>query len=148
MTVHVSRILARNLAIAGGILLAVAIGGSPEHAEAQTDSGGETAAESGAEEFDNELCLGCHGEPGFATSDDEGEIRQLHISPEKFGESVHGKRSCVECHKDIVDFPHQTNVDRKVGCVRCHRSLWETAQSQGKTAEFARLGEVVRQIET
>jgi hypothetical protein len=142
MTVHISRFLA--WAFAAGILAAVATGGWSAQAEAQSD----TAAESDAEEFENELCLGCHGEPGFAMPDAGGEMRQLHISPEKFAMSVHSQRNCVECHKDIIEFPHRENVERKVGCVQCHRSLWDAAQREDKTQEFARLGEVVQQIES
>jgi cytochrome b subunit of formate dehydrogenase len=113
-------------------------------ARAQTSPDAETAAEAP----DNELCLACHGVEGFAAAGPDGEMRELHILPEKFGESVHGKRACVACHKDVVEIPHQPNVDRKVGCVQCHRSLWGTAQRDGKTEDFARLGEVVQQIES
>jgi cytochrome b subunit of formate dehydrogenase len=108
----------------------------------------EATAESEAEQFDNELCLGCHGIEGFAEPDASGEMRDLHILPGNFAQSVHGKRACVACHKDITEIPHRANVDRKVGCVQCHRSLWDAARKEGKTAEFARLGEVVQQIES
>jgi cytochrome b subunit of formate dehydrogenase len=84
----------------------------------------------------------------FESETASGEMRQLHISPDRFGTSVHGKRFCVECHKDIVEIPHREFVDRKVGCVQCHRSLWDKAQQDGRTEEFARLGEVVQQIQS
>ena len=75
-------------------------------------------------------------------------MRQLRVAPDEFAQSVHGKRSCVECHEDITKTPHQKNVDRKVGCVRCHRDLWDAAQREGKTAQFARLGVVAKQIDS
>jgi len=61
---------------------------------------------------------------------------------------VHGKRFCVECHNDIVEIPHREFIDRKVSCVKCHRSLWDKARKEGRTVEFARLGEVVQQIDS
>ncbi len=135
-------------ALASSVLLAVATGGWSARAEAQTTPSADTAAESDAELLDSELCLGCHGIEDFAEPGPGGEMRQLHIEPERFGESVHGKRACVECHKDVVEIPHRENVDRVVGCVKCHQSLWETALREGKMAENATLGKVVRQIES
>ncbi|MDH3453336.1 MAG: cytochrome C, partial [Gammaproteobacteria bacterium] len=61
--------------------------------------------------------------------------------------SVHGKRQCVECHKDITEIPHRKVAQRKVSCVQCHEALWETAQKENKTEENARLGVVVSQID-
>lgn len=114
---------------------------------AQTAATGDTVADE-AEAPDNEICLDCHGMEGFDTEYPNGEPRQIHVSPDRFGQSVHGKRFCVECHNDINEIPHAEFVDRKVSCVQCHRSLWDTAQKEGKTEEFARLGEVVQQIES
>jgi cytochrome b subunit of formate dehydrogenase len=84
----------------------------------------------------------------FESETASGETRQLHISPDRFGGSVHGKRFCVECHKDIIEIPHREFVDRKVGCVQCHRSLWDKAQREGRTDEFPLLGIVVKQIDS
>ena len=114
---------------------------------AQTAATGDTVADE-AEAPDNEICLDCHGIEEFDTEYPNGEPRQIHVSPDRFGQSVHGKRFCVECHKDINEIPHEEFVDRKVSCVQCHRSLWDTAQKEGKTEEFARLGEVVQQIDS
>ena len=131
------------------LLLAGAPGDWVAEAKAQVAPRGNSAAAEGATQNpDNELCLGCHGDDEFAVSIGDGRIRRLHIDPEKFAQSVHGIRSCVECHKDIVEVQHRPNVDRKVGCVRCHRSKWEAAQKADKVREFARLGDVVRQIES
>ncbi len=76
-----------------------------------------------------------------------GQMRPLHVIKDKFEKSVHGKRLCVECHKDITKIPHQKNGRIKVSCVQCHQDLWETAQKENKTREFARLGVVVKQID-
>ncbi len=127
------------------ILLAIAPPfGWSDAAYAQTATSGEPNEEL----MDNEICFDCHGMEDFTTETPSGEMRQLHISPDRFGTSVHGKRFCVECHKDINEIPHREFVDRKVGCVQCHRSLWDKAQREGRTAEFPLLGVVVKQIES
>ena len=97
--------------------------------------------------LDNALCLGCHGNEGFAMPGADGKPRALHVVKDLFEHSVHGKRQCVECHKDITEIPHQPGVERKVSCVTCHDDLWKAAQRDGKTQENARLGVVVDQID-
>ncbi len=94
-----------------------------------------------------EVCLGCHGNEGFSAAGADGRPRSLHVIKNKFEESVHGKRQCVECHKDITEIPHQKTVPLKVGCVQCHQDLWDAAKKDNKTKEFARLGVVVEQID-
>ena len=100
-----------------------------------------------AAKFNNETCLGCHGITDFSVPGANGQIRQLHVMKDRFENSVHGKRLCVECHKDITEIPHKKNGSIKVSCVLCHQDLWETAQAENKTQEFAKLGVVVQQIE-
>ncbi|MBI4194136.1 MAG: hypothetical protein HY526_03545, partial [Betaproteobacteria bacterium] len=86
---------------------------------AQGAGGPETAATTEAapppQKIDNAVCLGCHGNEGFAMPGADGKTRPLHVNPERFGRSVHSKRLCVECHKDITEIPHQKGVERKVG---------------------------------
>ena len=89
--------------------------------------------------LDNATCLGCHGNEGFAMPGADGNVRALHVTKEKFESSVHGKRQCVECHKDITEIPHRQSAPRKVSCVQCHEALWATAQKENKTAANARL---------
>ncbi len=100
---------------------------------------------------ENAACLGCHGYEEFsvATGEQGNEgIRKLYVSPDNFGKSVHGKRSCVECHKDISQIPHQKNVTRKVDCIKCHQSVWEkNALGKNNLREPQRIGVVVQQIE-
>ena len=69
-----------------------------------------------AEKYPNEVCLSCHGNEGFAVPRADGTMRPLHVVKDRFEQSVHGKRLCVECHKDITEIPHQ-NVAIKVSCV-------------------------------
>ena len=108
------------------------------------DNSSEKAA---AEAFPTELCLGCHGNEGFSMPGTDGKARDLHIVPDKFTQSVHGKRLCVECHKDITEIPHKLGVQHKVSCVQCHEDLWAQAQAEGKTDRYPKLGTVVKQID-
>jgi predicted CXXCH cytochrome family protein len=105
-----------------------------------------TAVAQPAEKMPNEVCLSCHGNEGFGMPGPDGRMRALHVVKDRFEQSVHGKRMCVECHKDITAVPHQKGV-LKVSCVTCHEDLWAAARKEGKTQEHARLGVVVEQIE-
>jgi predicted CXXCH cytochrome family protein len=134
-------------AVAGALWLAAAQAlWVAEAKAADATTGKET--EKAAEKPENATCLACHGIQGFSTTDANGQARKLHVVQDKFEKSVHGKRLCVECHKDITEIPHQKGVQHKVSCVQCHEALWETAQSENKTQENARLGVVVKQIES
>ena len=132
--------------IAGVICMAAAPVIGAEQANAPQAVQGEKT-EPAAPKFENTICLGCHGNEGFTAPRPDGTTRQLHVASDKFGKSVHGKRLCVECHKDITEIPHQRIGQHKVSCVLCHEELWAKAQKEGKTKEFAKLGVVVQQID-
>jgi len=132
-------------AITGVIFLAAA----PDIARAQA---GATAAATAKEapaaaSPGNAMCLACHGNEGFSAPGANGRTRSLHVVGNKFEKSVHGKRQCVECHKDFTAIPHEKAGPLKVGCVQCHQDLWETAKKENKTQEFPRLGVVAEQID-
>jgi predicted CXXCH cytochrome family protein len=142
---HISKL--GTWAVAGAIWLAAAQALWVAEATAADAVTGKEAEKS-AEKPENATCLACHGIQDFSTTDANGRARSLHVVKDKFEKSVHGKRLCVECHKDITEIPHQKGVQHKVSCVQCHEALWETAQSENKTQENARLGVVVKQIES
>jgi len=96
----------------------------------------------------NERCLKCHGKEGFSREAENGEERALHVSAERFRQSVHGSQDCVGCHKDIIKTKHRKGIERKVGCVTCHADLWKQAQQTGTTEENNRLGMVVEKTES
>ncbi|MGB7451293.1 MAG: hypothetical protein WBM36_04105, partial [Lysobacterales bacterium] len=96
----------------------------------------------------NEKCLKCHGKENYSKKTASGELRQLHVTAEKFQGSVHGSNDCVDCHKDIVKIPHRKGVERKVGCVRCHQDQWAEAQLRGGDGKEARLGVVIEKTES
>ena len=132
------------LMMAGVIGAAAMVGGGPANA---AETANIKAAEPTAPKIENATCLGCHGNEGFAMPGADGKMRSLHVTKDRFEKSVHGKRSCVECHKDITEIPHQPGVQHKVSCVTCHETLWETAKKDNKAKENARLGVVVEQID-
>ena len=109
-----------------------------------TDASAAVASASGA---DNSVCLACHGNEGFAVPGPDGQMRSLHVIREKFESSVHGKQSCVGCHKDITAIPHQVNGSIKVGCVQCHENLWAEATKDNRTRDSEKLGMVKLQID-
>ncbi len=128
----------------------IAVAGAPVVGNAQqasVESAGAASAQPPAATIDKAVCLGCHGNQGFSAPGANGRARSLHVAGEKFGKSVHGKRQCVECHKDITAIPHEKTGPLKVGCVQCHQDLWEAAKKENKDQEFARLGVVVDQID-
>ena len=140
-----------TIVMAGAMCLAGAAVIWQGEALAADSAGGKAAAANAPEKQvgnpDNDVCLGCHGNEGFSMPGPDGKPRDLHIIKDKFGNSVHGRRVCTECHKDITEIPHKPGVQHKVSCVTCHEELWDKAQKEGKTAENARLGVVVKQID-
>jgi nitrate/TMAO reductase-like tetraheme cytochrome c subunit len=79
----------------------------------------------------NDVCLGCHGEPGLTMTLSNGDILDLSINPELYTGSVHGKGgyACVQCHTDLGDYPHpafsatdlrDVTLQLNDVCIRCH----------------------------
>ena len=112
------------------------VGSGPKLASA-ADAGNDNVAavQPAADSLPSEICLGCHGDKGFAAPGPDGKMRTLYVNQDKFGNSVHGKRQCIECHKDITDIPHKQGAGQKVSCVTCHESLWKAAEKEGKTKD-------------
>ena len=69
---------------------------------------------------ENGDCLACHGNDSFSTERD-GKTVSLYVDEARFGHSVHGKLTCVTCHKDLArsDLPHAVPV-ALVNCGGCH----------------------------
>ena len=141
-------VLAGVVFLAAATTLWKAVTNAAENKGADAKAAESTAVkDASAPQFPNALCLGCHGNKGFAVPGADGQMRPLHVTTDRFESSVHGKRLCVECHKDITAIPHQKGVAHKVSCVQCHEDLWDAAKKENKTQEHARLGVVVDQIE-
>ena len=92
-----------------------------------------------------EMCLGCHGQEGFAPATKPEPGSPPPVLKDRFLGSVHGKRQCVECHTNITKIPHE-KVEVKVSCVNCHQNLLEQAKDDNKTDQIAKLSGVVDMI--
>ncbi|MGC2166107.1 MAG: cytochrome C, partial [Gallionella sp.] len=99
--------------------------------------------------LDNAICLSCH-ESSRSDSANSEKKNLRDINGHKFAKSVHGEMECIACHKEITDAstPHRKGTTPKPDCVTCHLSLWEATKKDNLTKEKARLGLVVRNIET
>jgi hypothetical protein len=99
----------------------------------------------------NQVCLGCHSQPGFSMTLRNGDVLDLTVDPEIYAASIHGQDgyACVQCHTNLGNYPHPpfaatdlrdvtlqlTNV-----CDRCHSgeynltldSVHAAAQAAGK----------------
>ncbi len=64
-------------------------------------------------------CTICHGKVGFKKIDAAGKTRILYVDEDEIARSIHGKKTCTDCHFDVVEIPHRTRPER-VQCTRCH----------------------------
>jgi hypothetical protein len=75
---------------------------------------------SAAEAADKENCLMCHKYPSLARIDEDGLVKNYHVSEHIFLNSLHGTVPCRDCHTAIKKFPHDP-VKEKVNCANfCH----------------------------
>lgn len=79
----------------------------------------------------NEVCLGCHGQPGLTMTLQNGDILDLYVNPDAYATSIHGQDgyACVQCHTNLGDYPHPTFTATDLRdvtlqltdvCIRCH----------------------------
>lgn len=126
------------LCLAGAALFATILitATSPVRAQEETPE----VTQEGDIRFDNGYCLGCHdGETsGISLSNVElpsGEILDINVHRATYEFSVHGRldMSCVLCHTDISEYPHQPieegslrefAVANYTACVTCHDSQY------------------------
>ena len=67
-------------------------------------------------------CLDCHGQKGFSVPvGDNGSppYRHLDVNAHALKNSVHGQYSCLNCHSDVQQLPHNKDL-KTVDCVSCH----------------------------
>jgi hypothetical protein len=84
----------------------------------------------------NEICLGCHMDPGQVMTLPSGEQLYISIDPSQFGRSVHSSAgvACAVCHTDIFGYPHpeknattlrEYSLLYKDTCKICHSDKYE-----------------------
>ena len=120
----------------------------PEAAEEQAEKS-EKGEKAEGEALDNQSCLDCHNSDILKLSKEElaeqvvvpekpeaprprplyvfGELN-LAIKEEAFKAGIHADTTCVTCHKDVVELPHQQHL-KKVDCRECHDDAAETIQA-------------------
>lgn len=107
-------------------------------------------------ELDNQSCYDCHNPDILNQSPEErlenvvvedkpapprakikfsfGEL-SLSIDEKKYSAGVHADTTCVECHKDVEELPHQQRL-KLVDCSSCHEESVEQVKesAHGETA--------------
>jgi hypothetical protein len=99
----------------------------------------------------DDVCLGCHGQPGQTMTLDNGDTLELYVPAEMHQRSIHGQLgyACVQCHTTVGEYPHpafsatdRRNVTEQLNgvCARCHQqqsdftkdSAHEAARDRGE----------------
>jgi len=103
------------------------------------------AAAQSAAKIPSQVCLACHSIKGFGVPGPGGKMRSLFVDAQKFKQSIHGERNCVDCHSNITAVPHPP-IEIKVDCVSCHEKSWAAAVQGHNAQQAATLDLVVSQI--
>lgn len=64
-------------------------------------------------------CDLCHAKPGFKKVLPDKHFVSLYVPPDSLANSVHRRRECGDCHRDVTEIPHKQNPQR-VDCTTCH----------------------------
>ncbi|RJP73673.1 MAG: hypothetical protein C4524_14245 [Candidatus Zixiibacteriota bacterium] len=64
-------------------------------------------------------CEICHAKPNFHVVGADSVRVSLHVPPDSLAQSVHPRHECTDCHRDVVEIPHQPGLQR-VDCTSCH----------------------------
>lgn len=82
-----------------------------------------TAAEAEAaappEPLPDSDCLECHTDPTMTRKVNGVDVRMAPIQTNLYNQSVHGSISCVDCHTDVKDLPHNDDL-APAQCADCH----------------------------
>ena len=118
-------------------------------AQSETPKAGESPKAAEPEELTNQACMECHNPDILKMSREElldqvvvegsplppspkppfifGEMN-LAIKARQYSDGVHADTTCVSCHKDVSEVPHQQRV-KKVDCKECHEESVESADA-------------------
>jgi len=75
-----------------------------------------------AQTIKNSDCMECHGDSTLTKTAESGKEISLFVDLSKFQRSIHGEFSCIDCHSDIKEVPHDENV-KKGDCSTCHEDI-------------------------
>lgn len=96
----------------------------------------------------DEVCLGCHGQPGLTYTLQDGSEWELYVPAEAHQQSIHGKLgyACVQCHRTVGNYPHppfqaadlrDAQLQLNSSCQFCHSQQYELAQDSVHARAFA-----------
>lgn len=69
---------------------------------------------------DPDGCLSCHAYSGLNYIDEQGVMRSSTISPNHYASSLHGSVPCKDCHREVVDYPHEVENTEADCSESCH----------------------------
>ncbi|MDX9753654.1 MAG: cytochrome c3 family protein [bacterium] len=72
---------------------------------------------------ENSSCFECHADEEM-TGEVGGKEISLFVNEPLYAKSIHAELSCVDCHNDIKEFPHEDEL-AKVDCTQCHDDVME-----------------------
>lgn len=86
---------------------------------------------------ETQACLKCHNKAAEFKKLDNGEMLSLHVSTEKFVQSMHGETDCEDCHSNIeakthgkvkmsVESKRQYTLDMRESCRDCHKKNFKS----------------------
>ncbi len=90
---------------------------------------------------DPDGCFSCHGLPDLKYIDKQGQLRSATILKADYYGSLHGSVACKDCHRKIVDYPHE----EKDGLVNCGEKCHVKEPSEGKAFTHK---EIVKEFES
>ncbi len=103
--------------------------------------------ETGERIIPNERCLVCHADEDHQYDvRDDGSPVYIYVEQERIEASVHGELRCTDCHTTIDRVPHREAPHVVVGCVECHRQMWDEHKDD-PDGKFERLAVVNEQID-
>ncbi len=69
-------------------------------------------------------CMECHNDKELVREKDDGTVDSLYVDQTKFSNSIHGELSCVDCHEDITELPHEEKL-KQPDCSSCHDDVMD-----------------------
>ncbi|MDX9753655.1 MAG: cytochrome b/b6 domain-containing protein [bacterium] len=78
-------------------------------------------------------CMECH-EDQELTGEIDGEEVSVFFDLERYEKGIHADLSCVDCHDDIAELPHDSDL-KKVDCSSCHDDVIEEIKTSVHGAE-------------
>lgn len=73
-----------------------------------------------AEVLKDEDCMECHSDKELVATNAAGKVVSMYTDLEAMRGSGHSEQSCIDCHADIKELPHDEQKLKPVDCAACH----------------------------